>query len=216
VATQDPARRKLNSFDPRDDQASAPPKSPTANYVSSSEATAVITGGEHPATIQEPSQYVPKEKHFSILYGDTGYSYESILSPYICNAKTVVIEDPYIRQPHQISNFVRFCETLVKAGTIRRITLITSHDDKTQLAEMAEKLEELKQSLLEIDIELEVRLNPNIHDREIRFDNGWIIKIGRGLDFYQKPSSWFEVGAHDLNLRKCLETKVDIFRVEDR
>jgi ATP-dependent Lon protease len=216
VATQDPARRKLNSSDPRDDQASAPPKSLTTSDVSSSEATTVITGGEHPATMREPPQSVPKEKHFSILYGDIGYSYESILGPYIFNAKTVVIEDPYIRQPHQISNFVRFCETLIKAGTIRRITLITSHDDKTQLAEMAEKLEELKQSLLEIDIELEVRLNPNIHDREIRFDNGWIIKIGRGLDFYQKPSSWFEVGAHDLNLRKCLETKVDIFRAEHR
>ena len=44
-------------------------------------------------------------------------------------------------------------------------------------------------------------------------DNGWIIKIGRGLDFYQKPGGWFEVGANDLSLRKCLETKVDIFRV---
>jgi hypothetical protein len=80
------------------------------------------------------------------------------------------------------------------------------------LAEMAEKLEELKQSLLELDVELEVKLNPNIHDREIRLDNGWVVKIGRGLDFYQRPSGWFEVGAHDLNLRKCLETKVDIFR----
>ncbi|MFM0515242.1 MIT C-terminal domain-containing protein, partial [Paraburkholderia sp. RL17-373-BIF-A] len=82
----------------------------------------------------------------------------------------------------------------------------------TQLAEIAEKLEELKQSLLELDVELEVKLNPNIHDREIRLDNGWIIKIGRGLDFYQKPGGWFEVGANDLSLRKCLETKVDIFR----
>ena len=52
----------------------------------------------------------------------------------------------------------------------------------------------------------------DIHDREIRLDNGWVIKIGRGLDFYQKPGGWFEVSANDLSLRKCLETKVDIFR----
>ncbi len=104
---------------------------------------------------------------------------------------------------------------MLKAGTGKRITLITlitGHDDKTPLVEMAEKLEELKQSLLEVDVELDVKLNPNIHDREIRLDNGWTIKIGRGLDFYQKPAGWFEVGAHGLNLRKCLETKVDIFR----
>jgi ATP-dependent Lon protease len=216
VATQDPARRKLNALKSADNQVPIPSKSSTTNGPPASQAIAVIADGERPVTTQELTQSGAKEKHFSILYGDTGYSYESILGPYICNAKTVVIEDPYIRLPHQISNFVRFCETLIKAGTIRRITLITTHDDKAQLAEMAEKLEELKQSLLEMDIELEVRLNPNIHDREIRFDNGWIIKIGRGLDFYQKPSSWFEVGAHDLNLRKCLETKVDIFRAEHR
>jgi len=38
-----------------------------------------------------------------------------------------------------------------------------------------------------------------------------VIKIGRGLDFYQKPGSWFEICVNDLALRKCLETKVDIF-----
>ncbi|WP_206531566.1 MIT C-terminal domain-containing protein [Affinirhizobium pseudoryzae] len=73
----------------------------------------------------------------------------------------------------------------------------------------------LKQSLLELDVTLEIILNPNLHDREIRLDNGWIIKIGRGLDFYQKPGGWFEIGCHDLSLRKCLETKVDIYRVSN-
>ena len=69
-------------------------------------------------------------------------------------------------------------------------------------------------SLLELDIVLDIRLNPNMHDREIRLDNGWTIKIGRGLDFYQKPTNWFEIGVHDLSLRNCPETKVDIFRVK--
>lgn len=71
--------------------------------------------------------------------------------------------------------------------TVKKINLTTGYDDDTQLAEVAEKLDELKQSLLELDFELEVKLNPNMHDREIRLDNGWVIKIGRGLDFYQKP-----------------------------
>ena len=77
---------------------------------------------------------------------------------------------------------------------------------------MRDSLDELKQSLLEIDIVLNIKLDPNMHDREILFDNGWLIKIGRGLDFYQKPNSWFEIGVNDLSLRKCLETKVDIFQ----
>jgi ATP-dependent Lon protease len=59
---------------------------------------------------------------------------------------------------------------------------------------------------------LDIELSETIHDRGIWIDNGWIVKIGRGLDFYQKPDGWFAVGANDFSLRKCLETKVDIYR----
>lgn len=164
------------------------------------------------AAVDQPQSEELSEKHFTILYGDTGHTYESIFGPYMRGAKSVVVEEPYVRKYHQVQNFVRFCETAYKAGTIRKITLITGFDDETDLQDIAEKLEDLKQSLLEVDIELEVKLNENLHDREVRLDNGWVIKIGRGLDFYQAPQSWFEVGASDLSLRKCLETKVDIFR----
>ncbi len=213
AATQQPARRRLS-------KAGEQP-SETVEVLRNVQPVPAVVAEELSVT---PSQIAPatgavtpppeelKEQHFSILYNATGYSYESILGPYLLGAKAVVIEDPYIRLQHQIQNFVRFCETVLRAGTVKKISLITGYDDKTQLAEIAEKLDELKQSLLELDVELEVKLNLNIHDREIRLDNGWIIKIGRGLDFYQKPNGWFEVGVHDLSLRRCLETKVDIFR----
>jgi TIGR02688 family protein len=158
----------------------------------------------------------PSERHFTILYGDTGYSYESIISAYLENAREIVIEDPYIRLTHQIQNFVRFCEAVINHSSIKRVKLVTSYDDGTNMTEVNERLGELRQSLLEMDVVLDVDLNPNMHDREIRIDNGWTIKIGRGLDFYQKPASWFSIGAHDLNLRPCLETKVDIFMEKDQ
>ena len=151
-------------------------------------------------------------QHYNIMFGDTGYSYNTVFGPYLKGAKSVVIEDPYIRATHQVHNFVRFCETVYQAETIEKIHLVTSYDDSTNLSELSERFEEIKQSLLELGIELTVTINENMHDREIRVDNGWIIKIGRGLDFYQKPEGWFEIGTHDLDLRKCLETKVDIFR----
>ena len=205
-ATQAPSRRQLNEGVASDigTEPELAPAEPVATPVTVTKVPAVDT----PAPV--PDELV--ERHFTILYGDIGHSYESIIGPYLRGAKTVVIEDPYIRLQHQIQNFVRFCECVLKAGTVKKINLITGYDDKTQLAEIAEKLEELKQSLLELDVELEVKLNPNMHDREIRIDNGWVVKIGRGLDFFQKPGGWFEVGANDLSLRKCLETKVDIFR----
>ncbi|WP_413525598.1 BREX system Lon protease-like protein BrxL [Photobacterium phosphoreum] len=153
-----------------------------------------------------------KEQHYTINYDSTGYSYKSIVTPYLKGAKAVVIEDPYIRAKHQLNNFVRFCEAVIKQPAIDSITLITSYDEQTNVKEMASALKELQQSLLELDVKLDVQVNENLHDREVRIDNGWTIKIGRGLDFFQKPDSWFGVGINDLSLRKCLETKVDIFK----
>jgi len=206
AATQEPTRRKLNASEQIESQ-------PDEKEASTNRAPEV-SNSQTPAAPREAisSQPQASEQHFTIMYGDTGHSYESIIGPYLFGAKAVVIEDPYIRLQHQIQNFVRFCEMLVKVGSIKKIDLVTGYDDNTQLAEIHEKLSDLKQSLLEIDIMLEVTLNSNLHDREIRIDNGWVVKIGRGLDFYQRPSNWFEIGTNDLSLRKCLETKVDIFK----
>jgi len=49
-------------------------------------------------------------------------------------------------------------------------------------------------------------------NQRIRLDNGWVITIGRGLDFYQKPTTWYDISSSDLSLRRCLETKVDVYR----
>ena len=170
-----------------------------------------------PQPIIEPSQSAvlevePQEQHFTIYYGDTGHSYESILRPYLAGAKQVEIEDPYIRATHQIHNFVRFCEAIVKHPNVKKIYLTTGYDTETDVKDLSDKLSELKQSLLELDIELHINVNENMHDREIRIDNGWVVKIGRGLDFYQRPDSWYGIGSNDLSQRKCLETKVDIFK----
>ena len=115
----------------------------------------------------------------------------------------------------QIKNFIRFCETAVKRGPVEKIKLVTGYDDEEQRLEVEDALASLRDSLIERGVELEVRFSDTIHDREIRTDHGWVIKIGRGLDFYQKPESWHALGVYDLDLRPCRETKVDIFRVEN-
>lgn len=211
TATQEPARRRLNQLEVPSTEVVTVAPTPQVSVAAENTSAQTLAQAVQSAPVTEAVAEL-KEQHFTILYGDTGHSYESILGPYLRGAKAVVIEDPYIRLQHQIQNFVRFCETILKAASVKKISLITGYDDNTQLTDIAEKLEELKQSLLELDVELEVKLNPNMHDREIRLDNGWVVKIGRGLDFYQKPGGWFEVGANDLSLRRCLETKVDIFR----
>lgn len=210
-ATQDPVRKDINdtSESSEDTQSEISKPVPPAPAVTPH----IPDPLENPLVVELSGEPLLQEQHYMIHYGATGYSYESIIGPYLEGAKSLEIEDPYIRVTHQIQNFVRFCEAVIKAPNIKKIRLITSYDDDTDLKEMSERLNELKQSLIELDIELDLKVNEHMHDREIRIDNGWTVKIGRGLDFFQKPDSWFSVGTNDLSLRKCLETKVDIFKV---
>ncbi|XP_006166656.1 MIT domain-containing protein 1 [Tupaia chinensis] len=150
-------------------------------------------------------------KQIKIEDNATGFSYESLFQEYLNETVTEVwIEDPYIRQTHQLYNFLRFCEMLIKKPCkVKTIHLLTSLEGRA--LPQSSGLKEIKDSLWSHGVQLEVEYSSSIHDREIRFNNGWIIKIGRGLDYFKKPQGHFSIGYCDFDLRPCHETTVDIF-----
>uniref|UniRef100_A0A8C1JQP1 MIT, microtubule interacting and transport, domain containing 1 n=1 Tax=Cyprinus carpio TaxID=7962 RepID=A0A8C1JQP1_CYPCA len=137
-----------------------------------------------------------KEGWLKIADSSTGFSYESLLKPYIRDGLTEVwVQDPYVRH---LYNFLRFCEMLLKCQCkVKTIHLLTSQDEVSS-AQQTSALAEIKQSLQSQNVCLDVQYSSTIHDREIRFNNGWIIKI-RYCDY---------------DLRECHETTVDIFHTK--
>lgn len=150
-----------------------------------------------------------KEKEIRIFHGDRGYSYRTLFLDYLQGAKKVRLEDPYIRRHHQITNFLHFCEVCVDAGTVQEIQLVTSYEDDEEKKEAGPKIIAIARSLEEHGIKLDVKISATLHDRRIELDNGWIITLGRGLDFYQRPDDWLEIGTSELNLRQCAETTIN-------
>jgi ATP-dependent Lon protease len=132
-----------------------------------------------------------------------------------CSMSDVTIEDPYIRLPHQVENLARFCALAIRCGSIIRVELVSglSSDEDTDDADS--RLETLKRDLQGRGVMFTWRRVSNLHDREVRCDNGWTVKIGRGLDIYHKPESRVSMEAADYSLRRCRQTKVDIYRDSD-
>ncbi|CAF4454484.1 unnamed protein product, partial [Adineta steineri] len=99
---------------------------------------------------------------------------------------------------------------------IKQITLITSTETNEQTKKIQiEQLNEFKEHLRKThSIELIINYVTGLHDREIKLNNGWIIKIGRGLDFYKPPECKLSIGYYDLDLRPCHQTTIDIFHTE--
>ncbi|KAF7665718.1 hypothetical protein LDENG_00134710 [Lucifuga dentata] len=166
----------------------------------------------HVNKLKEEGKY---HEQMKIAEDATGYSYDVLFKPYISSDLTEVwVEDPYIRYTHQLYNFLRFCEMLLKAPCqVKRIHLLTSQD-KSHGSQQESALTEIKQSLGSHGVALQLQYSSTIHDREIRFDNGWIIKIGRGLDYFKKPKGHYSVGFCDYDLRQCQETTVDVFHAK--
>jgi len=202
AATQQPLRKRLPGS-PEAKVHEAPPAKGLEDQLPASEELIVLGLAE---------EEEPKEDHYTIFYGDTGHLYDSIFGKYLVGCESVTVEEPYLRLPHQIQNLVRFCELLVKIRTVRELNLITGFENDSQKAEVQEKFELLQESLRKTSIEFKWTFSPIIHDRAVKLDNGWVIKIGRGLDIYQPPENWFSIGSQDLSQRPCLETKVDIYR----
>ena len=57
-----------------------------------------------------------KVQYLHIKSGEVGYSYNRIFQSCLDgNVTRVEVLDPYIRAKHQIHNFVRFCELMLKS-----------------------------------------------------------------------------------------------------
>jgi len=134
------------------------------------------------------------------------------LGGYLTSAKELTVEDPYVRRDHQLRNFMQLCELCVQVGTIKKIVLVTGIDNEQQKADVEPNFKLLAESLADAGVEFVWRFDGKIHDRELRTDTGWHIRIGRGLDIYQGTDTWIQIGATNLNVRPCMETKVSIIR----
>ncbi|CAB3402625.1 unnamed protein product [Caenorhabditis bovis] len=88
------------------------------------------------------------------------------------------------------------------------------NNTKEALSKYREGIETLRaafRSLINHKVILNVEYNEKLHDREITFDNGWTVKIERGLDYFH-TIDFNIIGSFDTNLRPCRETNVDIFK----
>jgi ATP-dependent Lon protease len=154
-------------------------------------------------------------KTIHLSEGETGHSYEELFGAYLAGAKEIIVTDPYVRFEYQIKNFVAFSGIIdTSAGNVDLI-LVTSAEDEYQQKVQEQKYNEIKTSLSNHGIDFSYKFNPMIHDRSIRADNGWAIYPGRGLDFFQKPDSKYELSEIDQTKRKCRETDI-IFMINGK
>lgn len=151
---------------------------------------------------------------FKIIKDSDGNSYEKVFSEFFKmqdNLHSVEIFEPWIANIYQVDNLYQFCRMMIKfSNGIKKIQLITKkHGGFSQ----EERLKVIGNKLAKVDIVFDFKIDRDLHDRKVELSNGWVIKLGRGLNYFQSPNKngYYPYGKYpyDQNLRKCLKTEID-------
>lgn len=156
---------------------------------------------------KRPRIPVLREQNLSFRMGQTGVSYEKLFAPYMENANEIIVEDPYIRAPWQIKNFMEFVTMLIDTRPVDdlKLKLVTS-EEEAKIPDLIDKLDDIKDDLTSYGIDFEYTIR-DFHDRCIKTDTGWTITLGRGLDMFEKYSP-FSIANSRQDKRKCKECMI--------
>ncbi len=155
-----------------------------------------------------------QEKSLSFRMGQTGVSYTKLFAPYMENANEITIEDPYIRAPWQIKNFMEFVTMLIDTRPVDDLKLhLFTNEDEEKIPDLIDRLDDIKDDLLAYGIEFDYKLR-DFHDRCIKTDTGWTITLGRGLDMFEKYSP-YSIEALRQDKRKCKEFMVTYMKTKN-
>ena len=154
------------------------------------------------------------EKRISFRLGQTGVSYKSLFAEYLQDAKSITIEDPFIRTFWQLKNLTEFLSMLTETRQVEglKIHLITNEEDD-KIPALIDDLDDIKEDLATVGLEFTYEFK-DFHDRCIKTDTGWIITLGRGLDIFE-PYNKFSLGAMLQSKRKCKEFSVVYSRIKE-
>ncbi|MDE6422938.1 MAG: ATP-dependent Lon protease, partial [Muribaculaceae bacterium] len=145
----------------------------------------------------------------SFRLGQTGVTYKDLFGEYLKDAKEIIIEDPYIKAPHQFRNLVDFLGMLIDTRPVDglKVKVITKeHDDLDKHAGMIDSFDTIKDDMVGYGIEFDYSFR-DFHDRFIKTDTGWNISLGSGLDIYEKAENYTLASARQ-DRRKCREFSV--------
>jgi len=172
------------------------------------------------STLQPQEILTLTEKHLTFQENQRGVSFDTLLGPYLKNAKKIVVTDPYIRLFFQARNLMEFLETIARMKQDEEevaIHLITVEDDfkGPQQLDYFQKMQESCEPV-GIHFTWEYNEGATIHARHIITDHGWKILLDRGLDIFQHydMNDAFAIANRLQKCRPCKAFEVTFLKTE--
>ena len=142
--------------------------------------------------------------------GAKRWSWSRIFPPqYLRGATQAWLIDPYLVKRHQRRNLSEFVMAILEGAKLKTLHIITR-----EVGDAATNADKLYYDALDRDafekagMRLVHIIDPEVHDRSFTLDNGFVFKLGRGLDIYKPVAG---LAARDLSLRQVRPCDIDVF-----
>ena len=157
--------------------------------------------------------------NFTYPENTRGVSFETLLIPYLRDARKIVIIDPYLRNYWQIRNLMELLQELIKAKAADAeicIHVVSSEDDFNP-EKQRDFFQQMANAVMPAGIRLTYCFDQTIHDRDITTDTGWKIILGRGLDIFQNydGNNTFSLQNSLQTFRACKSFGITYLRIDD-
>lgn len=153
-----------------------------------------------------------------IQEGQTGISYKKLFAPYMRGAKTITLNDTFIRASHQYRNLLEFMSVITTACDVNDLQFVlnTTNDQMapSEKIDQSKVLTEVADQASAIGLNMTWNIDNTLHDRSIVMDNGWKINLGRGLDIFQRPDSFRSLEMIVPEYRKCYRTTITYLKAD--
>lgn len=177
-----------------------------------------IVSSDNSSNILDVKVQVPEltEKEIIIRDNQKGISYKKLFGDYLKGATQITLTDPYIRHPHQFRNLLEFCSVLIQnKKKEEEISLhVISWNEFEYTPVSIDNFDEVTESLRDSGINFTYEFQ-DLHDRSIVANNGWKIKLGRGLDIFEKPAFRFDISDVMQEQRQCRNCEITYIRQND-
>ncbi|XP_017867646.1 PREDICTED: MIT domain-containing protein 1 [Drosophila arizonae] len=152
-------------------------------------------------------------EHITIERDARGRGYQRLLGAYFNDSvKEAHLNEPQLCEQHHFKNLVNFLEVLVKSCRYLKYIRLTTRPDLALPKNQLHILQQIRADLATGNIHMNFQLDETLHDRKIVLSSGVVIKIGRGLHYFEPCEHLYTLGLCDFDFRKCLATEVDVWK----
>ena len=149
----------------------------------------------------------------SLKEGEAGWPFSRIFPPALFStSQKIRIVDPYLVKSHQLRNLQELLLLIVDCSKPKSVEILTEPFPVERQEYNSKQFDDLSRSVFsDHGITLELKFAHSLHDRYIFSDSGYVVMLGRGLDFY-KPSAG--LASHRQEIRKVRPCEINIFKTK--